>query len=364
MVVNMNADSNNSAGSVLKMNPAVTVCIQTYQHAPFIRQCLEGVLNQNTDFDYEILLGEDDSTDGTREICMEYAKRNNDRIRLFLHDRKDNISINGKPSGRFNYLNNMRHVRGKYIAICPGDDYWIDSRKLQKQYDFMEANPGYSVCFHRVKILGDSGVTDNLIQAEKADTTTVIDLARKNYIHTCSCFYRNCLEEVFPDFFRSVPFLDYVMHMYISRHGKIKYLSEPMAMYRVHREGLWSGASRIHQLSNLVQTLETIREYFSNNPDISLQLEKQRLETLIELTDLFHSEGDQSGEKVYSALMNKVDRKIFLELILELSCKNSSLSRKYMHLRRKYTRLIYHPVAGNVIRFLAKIKGDITFGSI
>lgn len=346
------------------MTPKVSICVQTYQHAGFIEKCLDGLLSQKTDFPFEILLGEDCSTDGTREICKEYAQANPDKIRLFLHERENNISINGRPSGRFNFLNNLKNVRGKYFAICEGDDYWCDEHKLQIQHDFMESNIDYAICFHGVDILSNGQFRRSHIETDISDTSLITDLARKNYIHTCSCFYRNCLEEVFPDFFRSVPFLDYVMHMYISRHGKIKYLSEPMAVYRIHRDGLWSGASRIHQLSNLVQTLETLCEYFSNDPDISLQLEKQRLETLIELADLFQREEDQSGEKVYSALINKTDRKIFLELILELSSKNSSQRRKYMRLRRKYMRLIYHPVAGNVIRFLAKIKGDITFGSI
>ena len=87
--------------------PLVSVCVQTYQHASFIQECLDGILMQETDFRFEILIGEDASADGTREICVEYAKRFPDIIRLFLHDRRNNIFINGKQTGRFNFLNNI-----------------------------------------------------------------------------------------------------------------------------------------------------------------------------------------------------------------------------------------------------------------
>src|SRR5690606_9572949 len=92
----------------------VSVLVQTYNHAPYIRQCLDGILMQETDFDFEILLGEDASTDGTREICIEYAQEHPDKIRLFLHSRENNISINGRPSGRFNFCNNLFEANGEY----------------------------------------------------------------------------------------------------------------------------------------------------------------------------------------------------------------------------------------------------------
>ncbi|MGI9527182.1 MAG: glycosyltransferase family 2 protein, partial [Weeksellaceae bacterium] len=119
----------------------VSVCVQTYQHAPYIEECLNSILAQETDFNYEILLGEDASTDGTRDICIRYAKEHPTKIRLFLHHRENNILINGNPSGRFNLLYNFNSAKGKYIAICEGDDYWTDSLKLQKQVDFLEKNP-------------------------------------------------------------------------------------------------------------------------------------------------------------------------------------------------------------------------------
>ena len=93
--------------------PLVSVVVTTYQHAAFIRQCLDGILMQQTNFDFEIILGEDESVDGTREICMKYAEKHPDKIRLFLRNRQDVIYIDGSATGRHNALQNIYTARGK-----------------------------------------------------------------------------------------------------------------------------------------------------------------------------------------------------------------------------------------------------------
>lgn len=137
-------------------HPCLSICVQTYEHVSFIKKCLEGLLLQKTTFPFEILLGDDGSTDGTREICIEYAEKFPNKIRLFLHHRENNIKINGSPTGRFNFLYNLYNARGKYIAFCEGDDYWTDPLKLQKQVDFLETNEGYSLCFTRFKVKNEN----------------------------------------------------------------------------------------------------------------------------------------------------------------------------------------------------------------
>src|SRR3954469_1879083 len=95
-------------------NPLVSVCVQTYQHIAYIKDCLEGILMQQTNFPFEILLGEDQSADGTREICVEYAQKYPDKIRLFLHHRENNIKTNDRPTAKFNFLYSLFSSRGKY----------------------------------------------------------------------------------------------------------------------------------------------------------------------------------------------------------------------------------------------------------
>ena len=124
--------------------PLVSICCVTYNHAPFIRKCLDGFLMQKRDFPIEILIHDDCSTDGTTEIIKEYAAQYPDLI-FPLYEEENQYSRGG--AGKMD-LYNYNRARGKYVAYCEGDDYWTDPLKLQKQVDFMEAHPDYSICFH------------------------------------------------------------------------------------------------------------------------------------------------------------------------------------------------------------------------
>lgn len=127
--------------------PLVSICCITYNHAQFIQKCLDGFLMQQTEFPVEILIHDDCSTDGTIEIIQEYTAKYPELI--FPLYEEENQYQQGKAAEIDFY--NYRRARGKYIAYCEGDDYWTDPLKLQKQVDFMEANPEYSVCWHRSK---------------------------------------------------------------------------------------------------------------------------------------------------------------------------------------------------------------------
>src|SRR5690606_33338178 len=116
--------------TVQQAQPRVSVVVVTYQHARFIAKCLDCILDQKTNFPIEILVGEDESTDGTRGICQKYSQTHPDHIRLFLRSRKDVIHIMGKPTGRANFLGLLSEANGKYVAFCEGDDYWTDPLKL------------------------------------------------------------------------------------------------------------------------------------------------------------------------------------------------------------------------------------------
>ena len=129
--------------------PWVSVCVTTYQHVQYIEKCLDSMLNQEVDFGYEILVGEDGSTDGTREICIEYEKKYPDIIRLFLNKRDDVFYMHGSPTGRSNFVNNIKNARERYIAFCDGDDYWISTDKLKRQVAVLE-RWNADIVFHSV----------------------------------------------------------------------------------------------------------------------------------------------------------------------------------------------------------------------
>ncbi|WP_318643074.1 glycosyltransferase family 2 protein [Flavobacterium ardleyense] len=153
--------------SDLGIKPLVSVLFITYNHIDYIRQSLDGILMQVTSFDWEILIGDDESTDGTREICQEYARKYPNRIKLFLHKRENNISILNKPSGIFQMTYNILRCQGKYIAVCSGDDVWTDPYKLQKQLDLLEKEDNIILSYHPFVRYGDVLANINLPELER-----------------------------------------------------------------------------------------------------------------------------------------------------------------------------------------------------
>ena len=113
-----------------------------------IAQAVDSALMQEVDFNYETLIGEDDSSDGTREIVKAYGEAYPDRIRLFLNGRKNVISTDGRPTGRWNFFNTLRHATGEYVVLLEGDGFWTGSFKLQRQLEYLDSSPQCSMCFH------------------------------------------------------------------------------------------------------------------------------------------------------------------------------------------------------------------------
>src|SRR4030042_2119234 len=127
--------------------PLVSVHIITYNQAPYISDALDGARRQETDFGVEILVGEDCSTDGTRDIVLDYQRRHRERIRVITSEHNVGTHANSRRAAEAS--------RGKYLALCEGDDYWTDPHKLPKQGDFLESHPEHSLCCHDVDIIFD-----------------------------------------------------------------------------------------------------------------------------------------------------------------------------------------------------------------
>lgn len=220
------------------IEPIVSVTVATYQHAPYIKECIEGILMQKTDFPFEIIIGEDESSDGTREICIEYAKKYPNKIRLFLRDRKLSQYYDeaGKFIGRFNGHWNRMSARGKYIAWCEGDDYWIDPLKLQKQVNFLENNSKYGLVYTASKILNQEKyqITDTISE----NKCSLDEILITNPIVALTACFRACLIPGYFNLFANNSFKnlvmgDYPMWIYIASKSKIKYINEITGVYRV-----------------------------------------------------------------------------------------------------------------------------------
>lgn len=259
----------------------VSVLVVTYNHEKFITECLDSIINQNTDFLYEIIIGEDNSTDNTRTICEKYAKRYPDLIKLFLRNRADVIYINNKPTGRFNFMESLKASKGKYIALCEGDDYWTDSYKLQKQVDFLEQNADYIGCFHNARLeylYQPTNIVKQFAISESKSTYTTIDTLGEAFIPTASFIFRQISSFKFPNWFTRVASGDIALVSMLSEYGDLKYIDEVMSVYRIHR----GGVSRSHyNIYNYVRQrlflFECLNEYHSYKYDDHIRKEIKRI---------------------------------------------------------------------------------------
>lgn len=210
--------------------PKVSVVCVAYNQQDFIAQAIEGFIKQKVDFTLEILVADDCSTDNTPKIVKQYAEKHPKTIRPIL--RKKNIGI------QKNFIETLKSAGGKYIALCEGDDYWTDPHKLQRQVDLMEANPDYALCFHPVKVHFEDEQEDDFLfpNPKDAPTFTNAELLRQNFIQTNSVMYRAQSYDALPD---SVLPIDWYLHLFHARFGRIGFLPTAMSVYRKHAGGVW-----------------------------------------------------------------------------------------------------------------------------
>ncbi|MFA5337840.1 MAG: glycosyltransferase [Candidatus Omnitrophota bacterium] len=226
------------------ITPLVSVTVTTYQHKNYIKDCLESILMQEVNFPIEIIIGEDESIDGTRDICLEYAKKHPDKIRLFLRDRKTSYLYNDKGNSvmRFNGWWTRMSARGKYISMCEGDDYWTDPHKLQTQVDFLEGHNDCMLCFHRAQILREMGsrLPEFYPERKPKEFVGIEEILECNFIATASVVFRREMLREFPDWMYRFVFADWAINLFCAQYGKIGYIDRVMSVYRVHPGGIWT----------------------------------------------------------------------------------------------------------------------------
>lgn len=219
------------------MKPLVSVYCLAYNHEKYIKDALEGFVHQETNFPYEVIVHDDASTDQTKSIIMEYAaKYPNVIVPIFQTENQYSMGVNIYHK----YI--LPHLHGKYIASCEGDDYWCDNRKLQKQVEWLENHPEYSLCVHNTKIVNCINNQEGLINSEDKDRNIsiaeIIEWKGKAF-QTSSYMYRVEYAQV-PSAF-SIPGIgDYSKAMYLATCGKVRYLGDVMSVYRYLTSGSWS----------------------------------------------------------------------------------------------------------------------------
>lgn len=210
--------------------PKVSIVTITYNHKDYIRESLDSFIAQKTNFEYEIVIADDCSTDGTQEIIQEYVHKYPKLIRATLR----NKNIGAVP----NSLDSIRQAKGEYVALCEGDDFFTDPNKLQTQVNMLDSNLGLSLCFHKVRVFFDNGAQPDSVHPDLTASKkfNLENLLKTNFIQTNSVMYRRRKYDSIPE---DILPLDWFLHLYHAQYGDIGFINKVMSAYRRHVGGMW-----------------------------------------------------------------------------------------------------------------------------
>ncbi|MEG2599777.1 MAG: glycosyltransferase [Muribaculaceae bacterium] len=210
--------------------PIVSIVCDVYNHGPYLRQCLEGFMMQQTSFQFEVLIHDDASTDDSAEVIREYEKKYPHVIKpIYQSENQYSQGISIWQTYQFS------RAQGKYIALCEGDDYWTDPLKLQKQVDFLEAHPDYGMCYTRARYFLQ---TSGRYQSDFGrDVKSFEELIVNNTIPTLTTIFRKELQQQYQKEIepqkRSWKLGDWPLWLYIAHESKLHFMDETTAVYRV-----------------------------------------------------------------------------------------------------------------------------------
>lgn len=296
------ADSDSLARPIASM-PLVDINLVAYNHEKFIARAIESVLEQQTDFDYRLIIGDDCSTDNTQSIIRDYAQQYPERIRLLFASEHRGIHTKDRVG-----IEVFRLSTAKYVAFLDGDDYWSDPNKLQRQVDFLERHPECSVCFHNAEMFYDDGSKPptNLRPADQKEISTMEDVLGGMVPLPCTVMFHSNLLVLSDDFYK-VTNADWMMFALLAEHGHIGYIDKVMAAYRMHPGGMWSRLSAKQQLKEHINTYKTINKHlnFRYNQLISAKIAE------------FKTQHARSCLGQYHEVIKKGELKTALRLLME-----------------------------------------------
>jgi len=243
--------------------PLATIRCITYNHEHFIRDAVEGFLLQETDFPLEVLIHDDASADNTPAIVQEYQERYPHLIRSVLQH--ENLLSKGIRPAK--YLQSM--IRGEFVALCEGDDYWTHPRKLQKQISLLESNPEASGCFHAASVIDEKNTQLEVRPAHPVPSALQFeDVVSRNHLLTCSLVYRSSAASRNIDWSDKLPMADWPLQVELTRQGSLLGIDENMGCYRRHRGGIWTRKSRREELDAISAFYNAVEKRFDGElPD-------------------------------------------------------------------------------------------------
>jgi glycosyltransferase involved in cell wall biosynthesis len=252
------------------VRPRVSVLLITYNHEKYIRQALDSVVMQKTDFDFEIVVADDHSQDLTVAV-IEACQADNHNIRILPSERNVGITLN--------YQRGLAACRGEYIAVIEGDDFWISPTKLESAVAFLEQHPECAFCFHRFLRYDEASGRFSVHPPQEIGTAFALfsaaQLASDNFIGNFSaCVYRReCIDRLDPALFKMKVY-DWMLNITIAQAGMIGYLPTIMSIYRAHASGAWSGKTLAEHAPELLEAIDTYNKYLNFKFDSEFQAYK------------------------------------------------------------------------------------------
>jgi glycosyltransferase involved in cell wall biosynthesis len=268
----------------------LSVVMITYNQARFIDQAIASAVSQRVNFDYEIIVSDDHSSDGTPEVIRDYHRRYPAKIIPLLRNSNVGMMINFKES--------LAACSGQYVALLEGDDYWTSEDKLQKQVNFLDEHPDYAVCCHRAQLVYETGEhPPGVMPTLAAGSYTIDDLFAVNWIATGSVMYRWGSLSLLPDWFLPLKMADWPLHILIGTAGRIHLMDDLMSVYRIHGGGVWSSMARAQQLRETARMLATIRSHIGSHYLKSIQ--RVLMQIFFELATLARADKNRTEARRY-----------------------------------------------------------------
>lgn len=289
-------------------SPLVSICCSTYNHEDYIEDTIRGFLMQETNFPFEILIHDDASTDRTQEIIRKYEK-------IYPNIIKPIYQVENQYSKgvKVNFTYNYSRARGKYIALCEGDDYWIDKEKLQKQIDVLENNENVMLCIHSTKIfdmkIGNFSEPNKfrLNTGDKEFNAEEVIVRGGEFGHTSSFVFRKSMIEDPPKWYLEYPTGDTPLRLLSVHKGSIYYIDREMSVYRIGVSGSWTQRVKakdkfISHWSKAINMLEEFDRYTDFKYTSAVRKRKSSVAYLILMTSINDSAGEIDYSKYFKLL--------------------------------------------------------------
>ncbi|MEP6740884.1 MAG: glycosyltransferase [bacterium] len=298
----------------------VSVLVITYNQQRYISEAINSILMQQVKFDYEIVVGDDASTDQTQAILLDFQTRYPDKIRLLLRDKSEaeHDRARGLP-GKTNHAKTLQACRGDYVALLDGDDYWTSPFKLQKQVELLDRRPDCAMSCHPVVIIRDGydNEPELVLGATQNETFTLEEfLAGKCFVAAVSVVFRRGLFEDLPPWFYNLVIGDWSLNVLNLEHGNIAVINEVLAAYRKHSGGMWTGAEGSEK-----ENLEYIKFYKAVNRHLNFRYDKiiavKIFMCRVALVAYFCRKGDYASARAHGLKCLR-SRPIHKQLLLKL----------------------------------------------